>query len=133
MTLVRVAALAHLLCSMAVMGFQLALAFGAPLGVYAMGGRYGGTLPLTLRLAEVVQASVVAIVTAVVVAASGLGLRGWRRAADRVRWLPVGFAGVAFVLNLATPSAGERLVWAPVAAVLLASSLWVALGSPVRR
>ena len=41
MTLVRVAALAHLLCSMAVMGFQLALAFGAPLGAYAMGGRYG--------------------------------------------------------------------------------------------
>ena len=66
-------------------------------------------------------------------AASGLGLRGWRRAADRVRWLPVGFAGVAFVLNLATPSAGERLVWAPVAAVLLASSLCVALSAPVAR
>ena len=36
---------------------------------------------------------------------------------------------VALVLNLITPSGGERAVWAPVALVLLLSSLVVALRS----
>jgi hypothetical protein len=131
MTLVRAAALVHLTCSVGVAGFQLALAFGTPLGAYAMGGRYGGTLPPALRLAEVVQAVLVALLTLIVMAAAGVGLRSWRAAAERARWLPVIFACVALVLNLVTPSAGERMVWAPVAAVSLAASLCVALRTSI--
>ena len=40
----------------------------------------------------------------------------------------VAFAAVSLVLNLITPSAGERMLWAPVALVLLVCSLLVATG-----
>jgi hypothetical protein len=42
-------------------------------------------------------------------------------------WFVVVFVTVSLVLNLITPSAGERALWAPVAAVLLASSTVVAI------
>jgi hypothetical protein len=41
----------------------------------------------------------------------------------------VGLAAVSLVLNLMTPSARERAIWAPVAFLLLASSAVVALDS----
>ena len=44
----------------------------------------------------------------------------------RLVWLVVAFAAVSLVLNLITPSAGERAIWAPVAVLLLASSTVVA-------
>jgi hypothetical protein len=42
-------------------------------------------------------------------------------------WFVVAFASLSLVLNLLTPSAGERALWAPVAALLLASSTVVAI------
>jgi hypothetical protein len=49
-------------------------------------------------------------------------------------WVVVAVAALGFVLNLITPSAGERAIWAPVAFVLLVSSTVVALkgGRPLR-
>lgn len=44
-------------------------------------------------------------------------------------WLPVGVSALAVLLNLVTPSAGERRIWVPVSLVLLASSLVVALAA----
>jgi cell division protein FtsW (lipid II flippase) len=43
-------------------------------------------------------------------------------------WAVVGLSAVAVVLNLITPSKWERRLWAPVALMLLATSLVVALG-----
>jgi hypothetical protein len=40
---------------------------------------------------------------------------------------------MSFVLNLITPSAGERALWAPVLLLLLASSLVVAIKPSFRR
>jgi hypothetical protein len=40
----------------------------------------------------------------------------------------VAISAIALVLNLITPSAGERKRWAPIALAMLASSLVVALG-----
>jgi hypothetical protein len=42
-------------------------------------------------------------------------------------WLPVGFAAVSLALKAASRSADERRIWVPMALVLLASSLPVAL------
>jgi hypothetical protein len=42
-------------------------------------------------------------------------------------WAVVGFSALSLALNAITPSAGERRIWVPVAAVMLASSLVVAL------
>lgn len=47
--------------------------------------------------------------------------------ASRLVWVVVAFAAVSVVLNVMTPSEGERLVWTPVALLLLASSIVVAI------
>jgi hypothetical protein len=58
---------------------------------------------------------------------AGLILSAWSAASRWLVWLVVAFAAVGLVLNLITPSAGERAIWAPVALLLLASSAAVAI------
>ena len=60
MDLTTISALAFVVVAIAAIGFQLALAAGAPWGAYAMGGRFPGRFPPPLRVAAVVQAVVVA-------------------------------------------------------------------------
>jgi hypothetical protein len=130
MTLIRGAALLHAAVSAAAVMFQLALAAGAPWGAYAMGGAFPGRFPPELRIAALVQGAVIALMSLVVLARAGLILPGWSRASQRLVWVVVAFAALSLVLNLITPSAGERTLWAPVALVLLISSVVVARGSP---
>jgi hypothetical protein len=52
------------------------------------------------------------------------------RLVSRLAWFVVAFTVVAFILNVITPSAGERAIWAPVTLVLLVSSVVVATGKP---
>ena len=122
----QVAALAYAGASIIVILFQLALAAGVPWGEYAMGGAFPGQLPPALRLAAVLQAALILAMIIVVFARAGVAFRRWKPAARRLIWVVVALAAVALVLNLLTPSPGERAVWAPVAFVLLGSSLAVA-------
>jgi hypothetical protein len=110
-----------------VVAFQLALALGAPWGEFAMGGAFPGVFPPPLRLAALVQALVLIAVAAVVLNRAGLVLASRRAASRWLIWAVVGLVAVASVLNLVTPSPTERLIWAPVALALFASSLRVAL------
>ncbi|MGE5377512.1 MAG: hypothetical protein ACM3XO_20835, partial [Bacteroidota bacterium] len=55
------------------------------------------------------------------------------RASGWLIWFVAGFSALSLVLNLVTPSAGERPIWAPVALVLLASSAVVAFSGPSRK
>ena len=121
------AAVLYATVSAGVVAFQVALAAGAPWGAYAMGGAFPGQFPPTLRIAALVQAALLAGMAAVVLSRAGLVLAGWSRASRRLVWVVVAFAAVSLVLNLITPSAGERAIWAPVASVLLASSAVVAV------
>ena len=111
--------------------FQLALAAGAPWGAYAMGGAFPGTYPPEMRVAAVVQAAIVAGVAAIVLARAGMAFPQWRPL--RLAWAVVALLAVGVVLNLITPSGGERLVWAPVALMLFLCALRVAAGSPASR
>jgi hypothetical protein len=122
---ISAAVFAGLLC--VVVAFQLALALGAPWGAYAMGGGFPGAFPPPLRAAAVVQAGLLVLTGLVVLAKAGLVLPAWRPASRRLVWVVVGLFAVSVVLNLATPSAGERLLWAPIAGVLFLASLHVAL------
>ena len=106
------------------MAFQVALAAGAPWGAYAMGGAFPGQFPPPLRVAALVQAALVGAMAVVVLSRAGLVLPGW--SGSRFVWLVVAFAAVGLVLNLITPSAAERAIWAPVAVLLLVSSTVVA-------
>lgn len=110
-----------------VMLFQLALAAGVPWGAYAMGGAFPGAFPPPMRVAALVQAVLLAAVGAVVLARAGLALPRWSRASRGLVWMVVAFLGVGVILNLITPSGMERAIWAPVAILLFALSLRVAL------
>lgn len=112
-----------------VVAFQVALALGAPWGSYAMGGAFPGQFPPALRVLAVIQAAVLILLAGVVLARAGVALPRWSRASPWLVWLVVAFTAVSLVLNLITPSAGERMIWAPVAFVLLVTSLLVAIGN----
>ncbi len=107
--------------------FQLALAAGAPWGQVAMGGQYPGTFPPALRVAAAVQAGLLLLMAAIVYVRAGLVWPRWFRASRFAIWFVVAFSCVATLLNLITSSAWERRLWAPVAALMLVSSLAVAV------
>jgi len=95
-----------------VVGFQLALAAGAPWGIAAWGGANEGVLPPGFRIGSAISAAVWAIVAASL-GTSWLPAR-WRR---RVLTVLAVLAPLSLVMNLATPSSIERAVWAPITAV----------------
>lgn len=130
MSFSKVAALSYAIVSAGVVGFQIALALGAPWGSYAMGGAFPGQFPPALRVAAVFQAALLAGFAAVVLARAGLILPKWFRASRWLVWVVIAFAVIGLVLNLITPSAGERAIWAPVALLLLISSVAATLTSP---
>ena len=123
------AALVFALTTIAVVVFQIALALGAPLGEYAMGGRFQGRFPPAMRVAALVQGVLLGALAFVV--ASGTGLVAgvdWTRPV--LIWVPVAVSALALFLNAITPSAGERRIWVPVTLVMLATSFLVAISPP---
>ena len=76
MDVTTIAALAFTICAAGVVGFQLALALGAPWGRYAMGGALPGRFPPPMRVAAVVQAVVIALLAVAVLSAADLVLPG---------------------------------------------------------
>ncbi len=127
MNLQKSAAVLFAVAALAVVGFQLALAAGAPWGRFAMGGAYPGQFPPPLRVGAVVQAALIALFAAVVLSTAGLAFESIARRAPWAIWVVVAFSAVSLVLNLITRSSGERAIWAPVAVVMLVTSVVVAL------
>lgn len=106
-------------------GMHIGLIFGAPWGIYTMGGRWPGTLPGPIRLLLALQALLLVAIAVAVLNYAGL--------CDLV--LPPYSFGIAFTLialsalaNNVTPSKPERRLWGPVtlALALLATFVWLA-------
>lgn len=125
----RIAAITYAIISVGVVAFQFALAAGMPWGAYAMGGAFPGQFPPAMRVAAVVQGLVLALLAGVVLARAGLVLHKWERASRWLIWVIVALLALSVLLNFISPSGGERMIWTPVAALLLVCSLFVALGS----
>jgi hypothetical protein len=122
-----VAALGFALASAVAVAFQVALALGAPYGAYAMGGAYPGRWPPRLRIAALVQAIVIAGLAVIVLSDAGLVAPGLADDLPSLVWLAVAFSALSTVLNAISRSSGERRIWLPVAALMLVTSLVVAL------
>ena len=122
------AAIVFVMATAGTVGFQLALAFGAPWGAYAMGGAFPGRYPPLMRLVAVVQAVLLVLIALIVLSRAGLVLRQWE-ASSWLVWVVVAFSAIGCVLHIWTPSASERRIWAPVAGVMLICSLAVALSA----
>ena len=92
-----------------------------------MGGRFPGRLPLRMRVAALVQMALLTLFMLVVLVRAGLILEPFVPFYQTAIWVVVAFGVVGLVLNIITPSKKERTVWAPIAAVLLISSSYVAM------
>ena len=105
--------------------FQLAVVLGAPLGEYTQGGANKGTLPAQSRIFAGVSTALVLVMAAAILARTERGpLRlAPRRLITVLAWFTTAYAGVGVILNLLTPSAVERAVWAPITAVMYAACL----------
>ncbi|MFN0178033.1 MAG: hypothetical protein ACKVZ0_04475 [Gemmatimonadales bacterium] len=122
-----VAAYAFALATAVSVLFQIALALGAPWGHLAMGGRFPGKFPPAMRVAALVQAAVLALLAVTVAIRARLVLERFYSVSETAIWVVVAISVLSLIMNLATPSRGERILWAPVALVLTLSSLVVAL------
>jgi len=132
MNIRRIAAIAYAVVTVGIVAFQIALAAGVPWGSFAMGGAFPGQFPPALRVAAVVQALLLLAWAGVVLARAEVALPRWTRTARWLIWVVVAFSVLSLVLNLITPSGGERMIWAPVAFVMVICSLLVAtLPGPV--
>ena len=107
--------------------FQLALACGVPWGSLAMGGKYPGKFPLTMRVAALAQVVILSIIGVIILVRSGVAFPELFPVSKNIIWGVVVLNVVGLVANLATPSKWERIIWSPVVAVLLVCSIIVAL------
>jgi hypothetical protein len=97
---------------------QVCLAAGAPWGTASYGGSHAGVLPSKLRRSSAITSVVYGALAAV--AGTTLVEPVWRR---RVLTGAAPVMGAGAVMNLASPSLVERLIWTPVT-VALAVTLW---------
>ncbi len=81
-------ALVFAVVALGVIGFQLALALGAPWGAYAMGGSFPGRFPTPLRIAAVVQAVVIGFLALAVLSAGGLAIPNLATNLPWLVWVP---------------------------------------------
>ena len=106
--------------------FQLALALGARWGEMAMGGKFPGRYPPKMRIAALVQMVPLTLIALVVLTRAGLVFVEHFELSKSVIWFIVAYMALGTLLNIITPSKKERLLWAPVAVVLLICSFVVA-------
>lgn len=107
--------------------FQIALALGAPWGEMAMGGKFPGQLPSQMRIAALLQVVVLVFLVLIVLTRAGVILNDFSAFSKSAIWAVVAFSLIGTILNIITPSKKERMLWAPVAIVLLICATYVAV------
>lgn len=102
---------------------HIALAAGAPLGRFTVGGRFPGRLPVLWRGLALVQAGLLA----------GMALVVLDRGGALSTVLPSGLFGpvvgltvLTLLANAASPSRPERMLWTPILLGMAASALGTA-------
>lgn len=108
-----------------VAAFQAALALGAPWGRAAYGGAHPGPLPGRYRATSTVSAGAY-LALALLTLGRGPGTTTRRRTLTGAS----GLMAVGTVMNLASRSRLERLLWTPVAGILAITLLQVARRLP---
>lgn len=100
--------------------FQLALVLGAPLGEYTQGGATKGKLTNSGRVGAGISIIILLVMSQAVLAIHGQGLfLGLPSLLIEVlKWATFGYSILGVLLNWATRSKKERLIWGPFATVL---------------
>ena len=109
-------------------GFQVALAAGAPWGRATYGGVWSGVLPKGIRINSLVFAVLIyPLLVLYVLHVGEVATVDWLPAPTVVIWVMVAFFGLSTLANAASRSKIERL-WAPVSLILTICTLVLALG-----
>ena len=129
----RLAAIAAGIGFSALFVFEVLLAAGLPLGDVAFGGA-SVVLPSTLRIASALSALLLLGAVWAVLSAARVGRVGTGAAvvARWVLWCYAGLFSLSALANLASMSPWERFLMAPVAVLLAACCVMVALPSRPR-
>ena len=120
------AALTFNLLAVLIIIFQLALALGMPWGELTWGGSFPGVLPPHMRGVCVFSAILLIAFAWVVSVRTGFLFPSQQKTSRKLIWVVVAYSALGVIANIMTPSFWERVVWLPVALVLLASSFIVA-------
>ncbi len=102
---------------------HLAVAAGAPLGRLTVGGRFPGRLPPAWRVLALVQAALLGLMAAAVLARAGIA----PAPLAPLFWPALALTLLSLAANAASPSRPERLLWTPVLALMAAAALGVGL------
>lgn len=106
--------------------FQVSLIAGAPLGRFAWGGQHV-VLPTTLRIGSAVSLVLYGLFAVLILQVAGALDVLPRGVADVAIWVLTAYFAVGVLMNGASRSRRERLVMTPVALVLAAVCLVLAL------
>jgi hypothetical protein len=129
MTIFEFSAWLNILVLLLVAAFQIALISGAPWGEYAFGGQNKGVLPRNLRIGSAITTFLYLGMAGHYLAQLGIFPKLLAPELNQVaNWVIVGINTLALIMNTITPSKKERMIWAPVAFVLLTTSVAIALG-----
>jgi hypothetical protein len=121
------AAKIYALFSLVVICFQFALAAGAPWGSVSMGGKFPGVYPTRMRVAALFMILILSALALVVGVRAGWLYPEYAALGRSFIWPVVVINALGLLMNLATPSRWERILWAPVALVFLVCSTFVGL------
>ena len=126
MTIAVLAAVFCVVANFFVALFQFGLAAGAPMGQYAWGGRFQGTLPTKFRLASAASGLVL-----LAIAGHYASILGWlpslldAHARAFSLWALTAFYALSFLGNLTSKSAAERKMFVPVTGSLIVANVLI--------
>jgi hypothetical protein len=124
--IVTISAIIFTILSAVLVLFQLGLTLGMPWGEASMGGKFPGKYPLKMRIVSLISSFILSLIATVVLIKAELLLPQYKSYANVAVYFVVAFSAVATILNILTPSKIERKIWAPVATLLLITSIIVA-------
>jgi hypothetical protein len=107
--------------------FQAALVAGMPWGEITMGGRFPGKLPARMRVAAAFSAVLALVFGLIVAVRAGLLLPQWQPLSFSLVWVVVVYFALGVIVHILTQSRWERIIWLPVVAAMLISSIAIAL------
>lgn len=107
--------------------FQLALAFGAPLGRFAWGGQHR-VLPVGLRIGSAVSILIYALIAVIALDRAGVVEVLPEGVAQPAMWVVFGYFVLGILMNAISRSRPERFTMVPVTIILAALSFFIAVG-----
>lgn len=108
--------------------FQLALALGAPLGEYTMGGKFPGKLPMKMRIAALAQIIILLFFVFIVMTKAGMAFEQYYSIGRIGIWFIVLFFVFGSIMNISSSSKKEKLVMGPANIIALICTLIIAIG-----